>query len=213
MMRAAVSEQEQRLWIVRHGESTWNAQGRVQGQKPGSVLTATGREQARTVGMTLSTREIATVLSSDLSRAEETASIIALEAGTSVSIDRRLRERSFGVFEGRPWQELRSAGVGVLDGHVQDLTSRPDGGESMIEVLRRATAAIVAAVSEVAKGDIVVVTHGGVVRVLDGWINGEELSSMPWRTVANCEILSYLLNSIPTTPYEQTAVLDANRPR
>ncbi|HEY5244815.1 MAG TPA: histidine phosphatase family protein, partial [Acidimicrobiales bacterium] len=92
------------LWLARHGESTWNALGLVQGYAATPALTARGRAQAEQLteqlAATLAGVPVAALYSSDLDRAVQTAGPLATRLGRDVVRDQRLRERSFGEVEG-----------------------------------------------------------------------------------------------------------------
>src|SRR5438477_4218649 len=83
--------------IVRHGETTWNLEGRHQGHLD-SPLTKRGVAQAEALAARLGNEEFAALYSSDLGRALATAEIIGTRCGKSVVIDARLRERNLGIF-------------------------------------------------------------------------------------------------------------------
>jgi broad specificity phosphatase PhoE len=153
------------LYLVRHGETDWNAAGRWQGHTD-IPLNARGRAQARVAAEALRHTALAGLVSSDLSRARETAQIIATTLQTEVvSIDPDLRERAFGPFEGltgdeclrlhpeawRAWRKEQVAPSGVED--------RPTLATRVARGLRRVA-------EEVARDDAaaVVVTHGGALR-------------------------------------------------
>jgi broad specificity phosphatase PhoE len=87
------------LLLVRHGETDWNRDGRWQGGSD-TRLNDLGREQARALAERLD-GSIDVLYSSDLARARETAEIVAAKLGLEVHVDPRLRERSFGSWEGR----------------------------------------------------------------------------------------------------------------
>jgi len=118
-----------RLVLVRHGESTWNALGIVQGQADAPGLTDEGRRQAAALARQLQGRPVVSLLSSDLTRARQTAEVIARQLGAPVTLDERVRERNLGVLEGGPVTAL--AGAGVDAGGVVDADARPSGGESV----------------------------------------------------------------------------------
>src|SRR5687767_2177200 len=96
-----------RIIAVRHGETAWNVDARIQGQLD-IQLNDTGRWQARRVGLALSSEPLAAVYSSDLARAHETARCIADAAGVPVVPHTGLRERRFGMFEGRTFDEIHT---------------------------------------------------------------------------------------------------------
>ncbi len=176
--------QGRRLWLVRHGESSWNATGLVQGQlDPG--LTPHGRAQAARCAETLAAGPGPEVLySSDLRRALETAAAIGSRLSLDVHIDPRLRERSLGDAEGRPSDLLGADRSGVVDGRVVDADAAPAGGESIRQLYERATSCA-ATILDAHAGDVVLVCHGGVVRVLLAWLDGVEPGQMPWPDVDN----------------------------
>jgi len=88
------------VYLVRHGETQWNAERRIQGQSD-SPLTAKGEEQARQVGERARTLGITHIIASDLGRTRRTAEIIAQACGCDVTVDARLRELDMGVLEKR----------------------------------------------------------------------------------------------------------------
>jgi probable phosphoglycerate mutase len=163
-----------RLLLVRHGQSEWNAVGRWQGQAD-PPLTDLGRAQARAAANALGS--IDAVFSSDLQRADETAQIIAeaLCVGPVIS-DPGLRERDAGEWSGLTRDEIHERYPGYLpdDRHrtfapgVDADLQRPPGWETDAELLRRVLEAIQRVHLVVGDGDALIVTHGGVIYVLEG---------------------------------------------
>jgi len=92
------------LILIRHGETLWNTERRMQGQLD-SPLTERGLWQAQQLGLRLKDEPFTTLYSSDLPRAARTAEQIAIVTGHDILTDERLRERHFGVFEGLTQQE------------------------------------------------------------------------------------------------------------
>lgn len=159
------------LWLVRHGQSAWNVAGRIQGQSPrAGSLTPAGREQAE-----LAARQLAglapgarAVVASDLARTAETAAIIAGRLGLPLEFDPRLREQDLGQLEGTRSvadDGPRGSTGDVIDQFWDDPYRRPPGGETVAELYKRVHGAL----SGLAEGrpgiDLIVVTHGGPVRV------------------------------------------------
>src|SRR5262245_48743134 len=95
-----------RIIAVRHGETAWNVDSRIQGQLD-IQLNDTGRWQARRVGMALSGEPLTAIYSSDLGRAHETAAAIGEVSGIPVVAHPGLRERRFGMFEGKTFDEIQ----------------------------------------------------------------------------------------------------------
>ena len=151
-----------RVIVVRHGQTEWNVEARIQGQGD-SRLTAEGRAQARAISARLAAQPFDVLVSSDLGRAAATARAIAERCGKPIVLDARLRERHFGVGEGMTYDEVDRAYPGAF-ARIRNVD--PDfvipGGESR----RQFHARVVSAMDSIAKAHdgrtIVVVTHGGV---------------------------------------------------
>jgi hypothetical protein len=118
------------IHLVRHGETDWNVEGRLQGWTD-IPLNATGIEQAHAAASVLAGRPIGSVLSSDLSRARDTAAMIAAAAGREVLTDPALRERNYGVAEGRLFRSSTAKRM-VLSTHAGTILLRFRGGASPV---------------------------------------------------------------------------------
>ncbi|TFV54622.1 histidine phosphatase family protein [Mycobacterium sp. PS03-16] len=141
---------------VRHGESTWNRAGVMQGQKPWPALTARGERQALSAAEELAPHRPTRVVSSDLNRAAHTARIIGTHLEVPVVLTPLLRERHWGVFEGRPTAEgERHEATLATDEPVPQGESRDD----VADRIRRLFPSLSAM-----DGPVVVVTHGDVIR-------------------------------------------------
>jgi probable phosphoglycerate mutase len=145
------------FWFLRHGETDWNAQNFAQGSVD-IPLNQTGLAQARSSALLLRDKGIRSVISSPLSRAKDTANIVAAQLGLPVQEDDDLREVAFGVQEGKPMAEWFTAWV---EGHFT-----PDGGESFASLTRRAVEVINRCLDQ--PPVVLVVGHGGVFRALRG---------------------------------------------
>jgi broad specificity phosphatase PhoE len=185
-----VSEQDEKptLWFVRHGESTWNASGLVQGQAEGSVLTARGRREAARAAEQLGRARIGAIWTSDLERAHETAAIIGHVLHLPLRYERALRERNFGTAEGRPLSELSTAVSGIEGDRVVDADVRPPEGESLRALYRRVAAFMDDAAAGAADCAVVVVTHGGVIRMAQAYAEGIGVEDMVWGPVPNASV-------------------------
>lgn len=181
---AANPVHHRRVWLVRHGESTWNALGLVQGQSDDAVLTLRGAVQARRCARRLAAARATALFSSDLRRAVETSAAVAELLGAEVTYDRRLRERSYGEVEGMPVASLGPDHSGLANGRVVDADAAPPGGESVRDLYQRASEFLSEALAEPG-ADLVVVCHGGVVRVLLAWLDGVGPDAMAWRPLTN----------------------------
>lgn len=156
-----------RLWLVRHGQTDWNAQRRIQGHTP-TELNATGRQQAELLSQWFAERHFSAIWSSDLPRALQTAQIIAARQSCPMTVTPQLRERNLGAFEGKTWDEVRTlradlSGSSTNNGDLADWTGVP-GVESDQQLWDR-TRAVLDAMSEAENGkDMMAVTHGGVLK-------------------------------------------------
>jgi probable phosphoglycerate mutase len=175
-----------RILLVRHGQSEWNALGRWQGQAD-PPLSDLGRRQAAAAAKALGT--VDAVFASDLVRAADTAAIIAGELGVGpVVIDPALRERDAGEWSGLTRAEIDERYPGYLPESrgafaPRDRTKaperRPPGWESDESVLARALTAIDHIEDEIDQGDVIAVTHGGLIYTVEGHL-GE-----PFERLAN----------------------------
>ena len=157
------------IYIFRHGQTDWNAEGRIQGHID-IPLNETGREQARKLVPVLRKLEIEAFLSSDLSRASETAQIIADQlGGLPVHQDKDLREIHLGKIEGLSRTEIEKLlGVEFSDRLRSDPLSDSDvtllGSESAEQVIARAIRGIRSFFDKTEFKTIGIATHGGVIR-------------------------------------------------
>lgn len=154
----------QRAWLIRHGQTDWNAQHRWQGHAPTS-LNAAGHEQARALGQHLRDKPIGAVYSSDLPRALQTAQAVAAYYNTEPITDPRFREVNVGVFQALFPDELRELYPDELASwRSGNLDYAPPGGESRREFQERLEAAFTDVTENGNHTDIAIVTHGGTIR-------------------------------------------------
>jgi broad specificity phosphatase PhoE len=249
------------LWLVRHGESTWNTQGLTQGHNDQAELTARGKRQAAEIAERFAGLPVRAIYASDLRRAQQTAAPLAVAAGVPVVLDARLRERSLGVLEGTPaaGNGPSVTGVDLEAGLLADPDTRPGGGESVRDLYRRAAAFCEFLVSlggsdppqtppahggasrppvppaggllaphtpagfthagltpagftpageafglpVPSSGDIVVVAHGGTLRVLRAYLSGVPVEEMDWAPLANATVLEFPEFGTPAREGEQ----------
>jgi broad specificity phosphatase PhoE len=155
-----------RFLLIRHAESTWNAEGRWQGQAD-PPLSALGREQARELGRALAGRDIRALVASDLARAAETARILGEVLGLSPRLDARLRELDVGEWSGLSRDEVVARWPETYERlRAGDVDARPDGGETFRELRVRVHEALLELAQAHPVGLVAVVTHGGAIRSL-----------------------------------------------
>ncbi|MEY4371658.1 MAG: hypothetical protein RL219_427 [Actinomycetota bacterium] len=183
-----------RILVIRHGQSTWNAAGRWQGQAD-PPLTPVGELQALQAAGTLSAFDHVdrwdAIVSSDLQRAAQTASIIADELGHGrVDLDRNLRERHAGEWQGLTRTEVEQQFPGYLD-----TGRRPPGFESSDDAAARALIALRTIAMRHPGGSALAVSHGGIVRALRVMLGIDDDLAFPnlsgqWFEIDNNEISS-----------------------
>jgi probable phosphoglycerate mutase len=153
------------LLIIRHGETAWNLEGRIQGHRD-SPLTERGLVQARATAARLVRARVEALYCSDLGRARQTAHEVSAATALPVRIDGGLRERAFGIVEGRTWDEFRRDEPEEARRLLEDPSHPAPGGESLAAFRARVTGALGRIAREARAGTIAVVTHGGVLGVL-----------------------------------------------
>jgi len=150
-----------RLLLVRHGQSTWNAEERWQGHAD-PPLSALGERQALAAAKATAVLGPTVVISSDLTRARQTAELIAPD-GVTPTVEPALRERDVGEWTGLTRTEIEERYPGYLDGF-----RAPPGFESNEDLLARTLPALEVIARDLdADAVCLIVTHGGVIRALE----------------------------------------------
>lgn len=155
-----------RILAVRHGETAWNVDTRLQGQTDIS-LNATGQQQAGRLARALSHETIDAIVTSDLVRARDTAQAVADHTGLPLTLDEGLRERHFGIFQGHTYAEVERLWP---EESVRWRRREPDFGAEGGETLQGFYDRCVGAATRLAEAHIgqtlLLVTHGGVLDCL-----------------------------------------------
>lgn len=154
------------ILLIRHGETAWNAEKRLQGHLD-IALNAEGERQAALLGAALAAEPIDHIISSDLQRARQTAEALARVRGAQVGIDPALRERCYGGFEGLLYSEIAvrfRREFAAWQARDVDAELPPGGnrGESFREFYERSTGAIARHAAAHPGKTIALVAHGGV---------------------------------------------------
>jgi len=148
------------LWLVRHGQTDWNLEQRIQGHTD-LPLNGTGMAQARDLGESLAGSSFDALFSSDLQRARQTAAALARRFHLSIHLDQRLRERSLGVWEGLTIPEIKQRYPEFEENRRRDpLNTAPPGGESLLQLAERVTHAAGDITRQFPSGRVLVVSHG-----------------------------------------------------
>ena len=194
--------QATRIIAVRHGETAWNVDARIQGQLD-IPLNENGRWQAQRLARALAASEsIAAIYCSDLLRAWDTAQSVADSLHKSSISESGLRERGFGRFEGKTFTELEAAWPqDTLRWRQRDPQWAPPGGESLQDVTARVVATATRLAQQHLGQQIVLVTHGGVLDVLYRHAAGLDPRATRTWTLGNASI-----NRLLWTPQAMTIV-------
>ena len=172
------------LYIIRHGETDFNKNGRYQGQSD-IPLNEEGRRQGRALAARMAQLPLDVIYASDLSRAQETARAIA--AGRPVALDPRLREVDVGRVYGLTNEEIisREPAFWAQLQQQPDRTPYP-GGENAFDVQRRAVEAVTAIHSRYPEGRAALVTHGGLIKMIVAEVLGLSLAERHRIVLDNC---------------------------
>lgn len=200
--------------LIRHGETAWNAERRLQGHLD-IPLNAHGQRQVAALGQSLLDEPVDAIISSDLQRARQTAQAIAAPRGMTVMIDKGLRERCYGAFEGLRYDEISSVYPEAYAAwQARDLDARyPQGvhaAETMREFFVRAVDAITRLASDGRYRKLVIVTHGGVLECAYRAAQGVGLAHARDFDVKNASINRMLWNGagMQITGWADVAHLD-----
>ena len=160
------SQQATRILAIRHGETLWNVDSRIQGHLD-IGLNDKGRWQAERLGQALAGEPMAAIYASDLSRAHDTALAVSRHTGVPVQPEPGLRERSFGEFEGRTFAEIETE----LPEQAQRWRQRdpaftPGGGESLLMLETRILSVVARLAAQHPGEQIALFAHGGVMDIL-----------------------------------------------
>ena len=177
-----------RLLLVRHGQSTWNDEGRIQGQLD-PPLSELGREQARRLAERLAGARFAGFYCSDLTRCRETAAAIAEKIGLEPVPSAQLREVALGAWEGLTAADIAARYPGEWERwrSTPSWDSVPES-EGAARFETRVRGVIADLFDRHAHGDVLVVTHGGVIQVALGDVVGRTGSALVPFVIDNCSL-------------------------
>lgn len=203
-----------RFIAIRHGETQWNVETRIQGHGD-SPLTAAGVRQAEAIAHRLAGESFDVLVSSDLGRAAGTARRISERCGIGLTTDSRLRERNFGVGEGLTYDEI---GMRYPDAFSRTRATDPDytipGGESRRAFHERVTAAF-ADLARVHEGRrVAVVSHGGVLATIYRFIHDIPVATLHRVPITNASFNAFAFDEDGWTleAWDDTAHLPAPDP-
>ena len=170
-----------KLILIRHGETLWAKENRYQGHTD-VELSERGKKQIKLLARRLAKEEIAAIYSSDLLRASETAKSIAKPHRLKVSQTPLLREISFGDWEGLKFEEIEVRDEELVKKWKNDLPNfRPPKGESLSELKARAEKFLQEILRKHKGENIIVVSHGGFIRIILCSLLNLDFSKFFWR--------------------------------
>ena len=176
------------LLLVRHGQSTYNVEGRLPGQLPGIPLTDEGRRQAQRAAIALAGLPLGAVVSSPLERARETADIIARGWALPTRLDARLMDIDVGAWSGEKLDDLNKTDP-RWKAFAEHPDQAPEGVESFPEVQARAVASVEDIRQDTALGPyVVLVAHADVVKLILAHYTGLETERARFLVVGNASI-------------------------
>ncbi|MBC3177761.1 histidine phosphatase family protein [Corynebacterium lujinxingii] len=172
---------QRRLILLRHGETEYNATRRMQGQLD-TNLSERGIAQAHTAAKELRDLGIKKIISSDLTRARDTAGVVGDDLGVEVVVDKRLRETHLGQWQGKTHDEVDTAHDGARALWRSDPTWAPPEGESRIDVAQRSRAVVdelLDTYHEWGNSAVLLVAHGGTIAALTASLLGLDVAQYP----------------------------------
>lgn len=187
-----------KLYLVRHGQSAGNAEGRFGGHSP-TPLSELGFQQARLTAQTLAKEKIDAIYTSDLLRAVQTAEPLAEMLGLPIIKTAAFRERHVGVLEGLTFDESKAAFpkdyYALVHRHVHHVITK---GESYRQLLRRATGELKEILRNHQGEKVVIYSHTGAICFLTLYLMGainRHTKQTPWLVTSNCGINRFEIRS------------------
>jgi len=183
------------ILLIRHGETAWNAERRLQGQLD-IPLNEEGKRQAAALARALTAEPVDAIISSDLRRARSTAQAVAEACGLPLQTDPSLRERCFGAFEGLLYAEMEARyPEAYAQWRARDPHARyPDGerrAETFAEFYQRSVAAVSGIANVYRDKRVVIVSHGGVLDCVY-----RAAHAMPITAPRNFDVLNATINRL-----------------
>jgi alpha-ribazole phosphatase len=202
-----------RLWLVRHGATLWNSEQRFCGHSD-VPLSSEGLAQARWLARSLQAQHISTIYTSDLLRACQTAKMIAAQS-IQIEASSSWREIAFGAWEGLTYAQISQQFPSHLDFFSHPLSASPPDGETLQALMQRVQQAFLKlARSPIEEGDIVLVSHGGPLRVLLSIVLAMPLEQQ-WRlrlAPGSLSAIDFLPIIDDTMPVATLALFNMQRP-
>ena len=174
--------------FIRHGQSTWNLEGRVQGQAHEPTLTDLGVTQSRAAAEKVRELGATLLLSSDQVRAAQTAEIVAAAVALPVHYDEKLREHDHGNLTGLTTDEALHAWGSDPSAPYDPDVIQGETGESARQVGERLVEVLGSAETVSPDAPVIVVGHGSAIQIAIALLMGEDLADMTWRGLENGDV-------------------------
>lgn len=191
------------FWLIRHGETQWNADRRLQGWRD-IPLSAVGMQQARHLERYLRSpsfdAQVDHIVSSDLCRAYDTAQAAAAHFGLPIERDAGLRERSYGIHEGRDWASMAQSTPRI---DLRDPELAIEQGESLLVFAQRVARGFEALAQRHPGRNVLVFSHGGVIDI--AW---RKASGLDFAVPRPAPILNTSINRFSIDGSRQWSLLD-----
>ncbi len=185
------------ILLIRHGQTTYNVEGRLPGQLEGVALTDEGRRQAQRAAVALSGLPLSAVVASPLERARETGEILARGWALPVRLDSRLKDTDIGPWAGQLISDLNKSEP-KWKAFVEKPSEPPDHVEGFVSVQQRAVAAIRDVLDDASLGDYVaVVAHADVVKLILAHFTETPVDVARFTAIANASISAMLFGDDP----------------
>ena len=202
-----------RLWLARHGATLWNSEQRFCGHSD-VPLSSEGRAQARWLAHSLQAQHVSIIYTSDLLRARQTAEMIAGQS-TRIEVSSAWRELAFGAWEGLTYAQITQQFPSNLEFFSHPLSASPPDGETLQDLMQRVQLAFLElARFPTEEGDIVLVSHGGPLRVLLSIVLAMPLEQQ-WRlrlAPGSLSAIDFLPIIDDTMPVATLALFNMQRP-
>jgi alpha-ribazole phosphatase len=196
------------LYLVRHGQTDWNAQQRYQGHSD-LPLNQTGSQQARQLAERLQAQTFDIVLSSDLQRALQTAEILIGSRQIKLQPDPRLREMNFGMLEGHTFDQARERWPEIITKWLADYNQPPEGGERIDEFELRVSRFYTELRQSYAEKTVLIVAHGGSLREIIRRLLGTPSGPARWFSLEHASLTEAQI--FPAQDLEQAESIIINR--
>jgi broad specificity phosphatase PhoE len=185
------------LLLIRHGQTTYNVEGRLPGQLEGVALTDEGRRQAQRAAVALSNLPLSAVVASPLERARETGEILARGWSAPVTLDARLKDTDIGPWAGMLINDLNKTEPSWKE-FVEKPSEPPEGVEGFLSVQERAVAAVKDVLGDATLGNYVaVVAHADVVKLILAYYTETPVDVARFTAIANASISALLFGDEP----------------